>query len=207
MATAALEPVDGMTGDAQALLPLLRARRSVPALLLRAPGPTDAEIDAALEVAMRAPDHGGLRPWRFVLIRGAARERLAELFVRRMRARDPPSPPHKIDKAATQTRNAPLVIALGARVVREHKVPEIEQLLAVGAAAMNLLDAFHLQGYGAILLTGPNAYDREIAAALGFRPEEQLLGFVYVGSRPEALQLPAPAPVDRASCVREWDGR
>jgi nitroreductase len=195
-----------MTGDGQALLSLLRTRRSVPALLLRAPGPSEAEIDAALEVAMRAPDHGALRPWRFVLIRGAARERLAELFVRRMREREPPSPPHKIDKAGAQTRTAPLVIAVGAKLVREHKVPEIEQLLSCGAAVMNLLDAFHAQGYGAILLTGPNAYDGEIAAALGFGPDEQLLGFVYVGSRPAQLQLPSPAPTARASSVREWTG-
>src|SRR5579871_1859691 len=171
-----MEP--SMTGDAEALLSLLRTRRSVPALLLHEPGPSEAEIDAALEVAMRAPDHGGLRPWRFVLIRGAAREPLAQLLVRRMRERDPPSPPHKIDKAATQTRNAPLVIAVGAKLVREHKVPEIEQLLSSGAAVMNLLDAFHVQGYGAILLTGPNAYDGEIARALGFGAEERLLGFV-----------------------------
>ncbi len=195
-----------MTGNDQALLSLLRTRRSVPALLLREPGPSEAEIDVALELAMRAPDHGGLRPWRFVLIRGAARERLAELFVRRMRERDPPSPPHKIDKAATQTRQTPLVIAVGARLVREHKVPEIEQLLSGGAAVMNLLDAFHVQGYGAILLTGPNAYDGEIATALGFTFDEQLLGFVYVGSRPAELQLPSPAPVARGSCVREWIG-
>jgi len=195
-----------MTGDAEALLALLRTRRSVPALLLQEPGPSEAEIDAALEVAMRAPDHGGLRPWRFVLIRAAGREQLAQLLVRRMRERDPPSPPHKIDKAATQTRNAPLVIAVGAKLVREHKVPEIEQLLSSGAALMNLLDAFHVQGYGAILLTGPNAYDGEIAAALGFGADERLLGFVYVGSRAAQLQLPSPAPVERSSCVREWSG-
>ena len=194
-----------MTGE-QKLLDALRTRRSVPALLLREPGPSNDEIEAALEVALRAPDHGGLRPWRFLLIRGDARERLAELFVRRMRERVPPSPPHKIDKAATQTRSAPLVIAAGVKVVREHKVPEIEQLLSGGAAVMNLLDAFHVQGYGAILLTGPNAYDGEIAAALGFAADERLLGFVYVGSRPAQLQLPAPAPIERAACVREWTG-
>jgi nitroreductase len=192
--------------EGAAALPLLRTRRSVPALLLQAPGPSAAEIDAALEVAMRAPDHGALRPWRFVLIRGAARAQLADLLVRRMRERDPPAPPHKIDKTATQTRSVPLVIALGARLLREHKVPEIEQLLASGAAVMNLLNAFHLQGYGAILLTGPNAYDREIAAALGFAADERLLGFLYVGSRPPQLQLPPPPPIERASCVREWTG-
>ena len=195
-----------MTGDQKPLLDLLRTRRSVPALLLREPGPSEAEIEVALELAMRAPDHGGLRPWRFALIRGEAREPFAALLVRRMRERDPPSPAHKIDKAATQMRSTPLVIALAAKVLREHKVPVIEQVLSGGAALMNLLDAFHVQGYGAILLTGPNAYDGEIAKALGFAADEQLLGFVYVGSRPAQLTLPAPAPIERSAYVREWTG-
>lgn len=195
-----------MSPEASRLLDLLRARRSVPALRLADPGPSEAEIELALEIAMRAPDHGALRPWRFVLIRGPARAHLAELLVRRMRERDPPSPAHKIDKADAQTRTAPLVIVIGARTVREHKVPEIEQLLACGAAVMNLLNAFQLQGYGAILLTGPNAYDRQIATALGFAADERCLGFLYVGTPPAGLQLPAPAPSPRSTYVREWSG-
>jgi nitroreductase len=196
-----------MERESERLLELLRSRRSVPALQLREPGPSDAEIDAALEVAMRAPDHGALRPWRFVLIRAAeARVRLAELFVRRMRERDPNTPAFKIDKAGTMPRTAALVIAVGARIERQHKVPEVEQLLSGGAAVMNLLNAFHILGYGAIMLTGPNAYDREIATTLGFADDEQCLGFVYVGSRPDQLQLPAPARIARQDCVREWNG-
>ncbi len=194
-----------MEPNAERLLEALRARRSVPALLLREPGPSDEEINIALETAMRGPDHGALRPWRFVLIRAAARIHLAELLVRRMRERDPNTPPHKLDKAAAMPRTAPLVIAMGARILREHKIPEIEQLLACGAALMNLLNAFHILGYGAIVLTGANAYDPQIAASLGFAADEQCLGFIYVGSRPEQLQLPASTsiPSDR---VREWHG-
>ena len=62
---------------------------------------------------------------------------------------------------------APLVIAAGARILVPHKVPEIEQLLAAVAGVMNLLNAFHAQGFGAIWLTGGNAYDREVADTLG----------------------------------------
>jgi nitroreductase len=153
-----------------------------------------------------APDHGALRPWRFVLIRGAARERLAELFVRRMLARDPGTPPAKLDKARHQPRSAPLVIAVGARILQGHKVPEMEQLLSSGAAVMNLLNAFHAQGFGAIWLTGGNAYDRQVAEQLGFGAEEQLLGFVYVGSigaQPQGVRPPRPSG---ASVAREWGG-
>ena len=98
--------------------------------------------------------------WRFVLIRGAARERLSELFVRRMRERDPLTPPAKLDKAASAAAHRAAGDRRGRAIfVREHKVPELEQLLSAGAAVMNLLNAFHAQGYGAIWLTGANAYD------------------------------------------------
>ena len=159
-------------------LDVLLTRRSVPALQLHEPGPSADQIALAIDAALRAPDHGGLKPLRYVLIQGAARARLSELFVRTMRQREPPAPPGKVEKARMMPLAAPLVIALAARVRTDHKVPEIEQLLASGAATMNLLNAFHAQGFGAVWLTGPNAYDPTITNALGFSPEERCLGFL-----------------------------
>jgi len=179
------------------------SRRSVPALRLRAPGPSSAQIDVALDAALCAPDHGALRPWRFVLIHGTARERLAELLAGRLQAREPDTPPGKIERVRSQARTAPLVIAVGARIQPTHKVPEIEQLLSVGAGVMNLLNAFHALDFGAIWLTGGNAYDPQIAAALSFEPEERCLGFVYVGSR-DAADLPPPRRLERGALVRDW---
>ncbi|HEX4024129.1 MAG TPA: nitroreductase [Steroidobacteraceae bacterium] len=191
---------------AQALAALL-SRHSVPALQLHEPGPDERSIEAALAAAVCAPDHGALHPLRFVLIRGAARERLSQLFVRRMLERDPGIPPAKLDKAGRQPRTAPLVIAVGAHILREHKIPESEQLLSCGAGVMNLLNAFHAQGYGAIWLTGANAYDRQVAEQLGFGPDERCLGFVYVGSvgaqPPQGMR---PPRAQRAAVAREWDG-
>jgi nitroreductase len=179
------------------------SRRSVPALRLREPGPSSAQIDVALDAALSAPDHGLLRPWRFVLIHGAARARLAELLAGRLAEREPQTAAEKIERVRTQARNAPLVIAVGARIRPAHKIPEIEQLLAVGAGVMNLLNAFHALGFGAIWLTGGNAYDPQIAAALGFESTERCLGFIYVGTV-EAAELPAPRRLERGALVRDW---
>jgi nitroreductase len=187
-----------------ALVTLL-SRRSAPALQLREPGPSQAQIDAAIDAALTAPDHGALRPLRLVLIRGAARERLAELFVRRMLERDANVPPNKLDKARRMPVAAPLVIALGARVADSPKVPEIEQLLAAAAGVMNLLNAFHAQGFGAVWLTGGNAYDAPIARALQFAADERSLGFVYVGSFTIPSSV-APRRLEHSGVVREWDG-
>lgn len=194
------------TEPGAAALATLLSRRSVPALQLHAPGPSAAQIDLALDAALHAPDHGMLRPWRFVVIRGAARERLSELFVRRTLERDPSTPEGKLNKTRNQSLNAQVVIAVGARILPGHKVPELEQLLSTGAAVMNLLNAFHAQGYGAIWLTGGNAYDAHIAAALGFGADERCLGFVYVGSADAPPREADARRLQRSAIVREWTG-
>jgi len=194
-----------MTAEIPEALRSLLSRRSIPALQLQQPGPSSAQIDLAVDAALSAPDHGALLPLRLVLIRGAARERLSELFVRRMQQRDAGIPAGKIDKARRMPLSAPLVIAVGARILPEHKVPEVEQLLAAAAGVMNLLNAFHAQGFGAIWLTGGNAYDAQIAAQLGFAADERCLGFVYVGT----IAAPVIAPARRRArggAVRDWDG-
>ena len=183
----------------------LLSRRSVPAQFLGDPGPAEEEIQEALATALHAPDHGRIQPWRLRLIRGAARARFAELLVRAALVRDPQLPAPQLEKLRSRPLQAPLVIAIGARLRADPKVPEIEQLLAAGAGAMNLLNAFHLQGYGAIWLTGPSAYDPTVAAALGYGSEERLLGFLYAGS----IAARTPAPTSRvapAGFVSEWVG-
>jgi len=188
-------------------LETLLTRHSVAALKLREPGPSPQQLTAAIDAALRAPDHGNLKPWRCVLIRAAARVQLSELFVRRMQQREPPAPPGKVEKARTMPLSAPLVIAVGAHIRAEHKVPEVEQLLSCAAATMNLMKALHAQGYESIWHTVPKAYDPQIALGLGFAAQERLLGFVYVGT-PVAGAAPAAviASIDHTGFVRDWSG-
>ena len=40
----------------------------VSAVKLQEPGPSAEELDTILRTALRAPDHGRLRPWRFIVI-------------------------------------------------------------------------------------------------------------------------------------------
>jgi nitroreductase len=190
------------SGAVEALL----SRRSVPALQLSEPGPTAEQIATAIDAALCAPDHGALKPLRMVLIQGEARARLSELLTRRMAERDPPAPPGKVDKTRRMLSSAPLVIAVGARVAEAPKVPELEQLFSAAAGIMNLLNAFHAMGYGAIWLTGPNAYDPEVAQSLRFAADERGLGFVYVGTVASSNKSPAPRQREHAGAVRDWTG-
>jgi nitroreductase len=193
-----------MRADGSNALQTLLTRRSVAALKLGEPGPTAAQIDTAIAAALRAPDHNNLKPWRCVLIQGEARRRLSELLFERMREREPQTPAAKLEKVRNNPLAAPLVIAIGARLRQDRKVPEQEQLLSCGAATMNLQNAFHAQGFASIWLTGGNAYDPQVAQTLGFAADECCLGFVYVGSgaAPDSL-VP---PMNPSEHVREWKG-
>lgn len=168
---------------------------------LTAPGPTPEELDLVFDMALRARDHGGLRPWRFAVIRGQAREALGEVFVQAAREREPHADPERFRAKALA---APLVVAMAARVRAGHKVPEREQEMAVAAAAMNMLNALHLLGYGGFWATGANVRDEHVRRSLGFGATERMIGFLYVGTPPQASR--PPQRPSRQAHVREWTG-
>ncbi|MEK6421171.1 MAG: nitroreductase [Burkholderia gladioli] len=169
---------------------------------LAEPGPSDRELDAIFDAALRAPDHGNLKPWRFVLIRGEARRALGQVLVRLADAREPDAPAGANAHRANKPLAAPVLIAIAASLVQHRKVPETEQLLAVGAAAMNLLNAVHQLGYGGFWSSGIDSREAVLHDTLGFAPNEQLLGFIYVGT--PAADAPATMRPARDAFVREW---
>jgi nitroreductase len=191
--------------------PLERPARVTPALdlllsrqsagLLEEPAPHGAELDLILEAGLRAPDHGRLRPWRFVLIRGEARLAWGERLAEAAQARDPASADALGERFRAWVRRTPLIIAVGAEIRANHKIPEIEQILSAGAAAMNMLNAIHMLGYAGMWVTGPNAYDPQVNAWLGFEPPSRLVGFLAVGTPKAAPRIERPS---RAEHVREW---
>ncbi|MFM0211200.1 nitroreductase [Paraburkholderia sediminicola] len=169
---------------------------------LTEPAPADAELDLIFDAALRAPDHGNLRPWRFVTIRGDARGHLGDVLVDLACARSPGEPRSAHAHRRQKAYAAPLVIALGAAISAQSTVPETEQLLAVGAATMNMLNAIHALGYGGFWATGPDSYEAQLRDTLGFAPNERLVGFLFVGTPKNPGKQPArPA---RSEHVREW---
>jgi nitroreductase len=181
-----------------AIAPLLE-RRSVSPKRLRAPGPGPEHIDLILQAALRAPDHGGLHPWRVVEFRDAQRAALADRFEAEKRRRDPLASPADLRRAREHATRPPVLLAFIVVPRPRSKVPAREQWLGAGAALGNLLNAAHQLGFGAIMLSGERCFDPVLGAELGVKPEEFLAGFVSLGSVVEA-----PPPRNHALPGQVW---
>lgn len=170
-------------------LALIQKRNS--ASKLKAPGPGRAELVEIFKSALRAPDHGRLGPWRFIVIEGDDREELGRLFADALRVADPEASIEKCQGEAARPLRAPLIITVVARVDANAKVPAIEQLLSAGCAAQNILLSAEALGYAAIWRTGDMAYDKRVHRGLGLQENEAIVAFIYIGTRDgEAKALP-----------------
>ncbi len=151
---------------------------------LAEPGPGLEDLDRLMQAAARAPDHGRLRPWRLIVLEGAVREAFTAAAAEAKRARLPAMTAEQLAAERDKMNRSPTIVVVACAVNREQtKVPEIEQVVAVGAAAQNLFLAAHDLGYGVMWKTGAAAYDPEVKATLGLRPDDHIVAIMHVGAR------------------------
>ena len=111
-------------------------------------------------------------------------------------ADDPQITAEKLKGLRHKPMRAPVVIIASAFLQIHPKVPEIEQLLSVGAASENLLLALDSLGYGAIWRTGGMAYNQHFARAIGLAGNEKIVGFIYTGKVDGERLQSAEADID-----------
>lgn len=155
--------------------------------------PTREQLTQVLQAAVRAPDHGRLRPWRFMVIEGEQRRKFGDLLAASARRRVPGLSEGDLQRERDKAMRAPMIIVTACKVVPGTKVPGIEQVLAAGAATQNILLALHALGFAAAWKTGEAAYDPEVKKSLGFSAEDHLVGFVYAGGGAGASFAPGKA--------------
>ncbi len=157
------------------------------------PVPRDL-IKKLLSAAVQAPNHHHVRPWRFVVMTGAARNRLGERMAQALKKRQPDIPDAALEVECGRPLRAPVLIAVGVDKPADAKVIEVENISATAAAVQNLLLAARDLGLAGMWRTGAAAYDPDIKTFLGFAPDQNILAFLYIGY-PE-FERP---PVDRPS--------
>jgi nitroreductase len=146
------------------------------------PGPNAEQLQAILVAGASAPDHGRMQPWRFIVIDGEARTRLGELMAQSLQRREPAIPEDRRAAERKKALRAPTIIVVAAAIRDNPKVPDVEQVIAAGAAAQNMLVAAHAMGLGGFWRTGDFAYDAEVKRAFGFAETDAIVAVLYIGS-------------------------
>lgn len=151
---------------------------------LSEPGPSPEDLERLLLAAGRAPDHGRLKPWRLIVLKDAVRAAFTAAAAEAKRARLPDMSGEQLAAEREKMNRSPTIVVVGCAVNREqNKIPEIEQVVAVGAAAQNLFLAAHDLGLGVMWKTGAAAYDPAVKATVGLSPDDHIVAIMHLGAR------------------------
>ncbi|MET9960479.1 nitroreductase [Streptomyces sp. NPDC006326] len=161
--------------------------------VLDGPSPSDDEFTYLVQGASSAPDHGRLRPWRWVLLRGDDRDVLGRAL-----ADEDGADETAARQLTAKLRRAPMTAALVFSPHTGHRVPEWEQLAAASCMAHSLMLLLHARGYGSIWRTGRLARSAAACAVLGLREDEQLLGSLDIGT-PDPANVRTRRPLEDVS--------
>lgn len=179
---------------------LTAVQQRVSSAILNDPAPTQEQLNELFKAALRAPDHGALTPWRFLTIQGEARQIFSNALYDIAKADDRPE--RVVNKMKKIGLRAPMIIVVIASPKDSEKIPDIEQEWAAVAATQNLLIAAEAVGLGAIWRTGWPAFHAQVSSLLGLTENEKVVGYVYLGQRPE--QRRPIEPLNQADYVSEW---
>jgi nitroreductase len=172
-------------------LDLLLARRSGSAKAMKEPGPSKKQLAEILKAGARAPDHGKLFPWRFIVFEGKGRVRAGDILAEAMEADGERA--KQVEEERVRFLRAPLVIGVISSAREQHKIPVWEQELSAGAVCQNILVAATALGFVGNWLTEWYAYHPVVKERLGLKPGERVAGFIYIGmSKDELEERPRP---------------
>ena len=181
----------GFNHPAPDALDLLLTRRSGSAKAMTGPGPSREQLAEILRAGARAPDHGKLFPWRFIVFEGEARARFGDILGAVLDAEG--ERPKQIEEERARFLRAPLVIGVISSARELIKIPVWEQELSAGAVCQNILIAAHAMGFVGNWLTEWCAYHPVVKEKMGLNPGERVAGFIYIGmSAVELEERPRP---------------
>ena len=192
-----------MTSSAESKLHFLLSRRS--STSLGAPGPTREELDQILRAAGAVPDHGLLRPFRFVLVEGDGRTELGNALAAVALERKPALTPVAQDAIRAKAFRSPTILVLVASP-KPGKVEIWEQHATAACAGYAITLAAHAIGVGAVWKSVPFTRGTALVSALGLTDTEEMLGWIHLG-KPTRDDAPPPrTPLDLTALVTVIDG-
>ncbi len=162
---------------------LITSRQNISPKRLESPGPNSSQLAQIFRSAASAPDHGLVRPWRFVVVPTDKRELLAEVFAMALVDRDPSATLEQIETAREKAHRAPfLMLAIARLGTCEPPIPQLERMVSVGAAVQNMLLMAHGQGFGSSLTSGQAMQSPRMRELFSLETGEEAVCFLNLGT-------------------------
>lgn len=166
-------------------LTLLTTRRSEKKLI--EPAPNKSQLEKMFQAALHAPDHGKLRPYRFVVIEKHKLPNLVDLLKQAVVELDLGE--ERIKKAESFANKAPMIIAVIAKTDHSvKKVPGWEQMLTAGCATYALQLAANAQGFANVWVTGPWVEAEALKKGLNCTSNDKIIALVLLGTEQDKLE-------------------
>ena len=164
-------------------LELITTRQNISPRRLVAPGPDEAQVDTMFRAAAAAPDHGEIRPWRFVLVPSDKRHLLADVFAQALIERDAEATAEQIENAREKAFRAPfLALAIARLGPCETDIEPLERMVSMGAAVQNFLLCAHSLGFGSSLTSGQAMRSLPLRQLFQMSEGEQAVCCINVGT-------------------------
>jgi nitroreductase len=175
------------------VLECITTRQNISPRRLAAPGPGEDQVQLMFRAAAAAPDHGEIRPWRFVRVPPDKRASLADVFAQALIERDAEATVEQIDKAREKAFRAPFLAMVIARLGPcEPDIGPLERMVSLGAAIQNFLLCAHSLGFGSGLTSGQALRSLPLRQLFQLSEGEQAVCCINVGtvtqSKPTRLQ-------------------
>jgi nitroreductase len=189
-----------MSQTNQAALDFMLTRRSYPAQALNAPVPDRDQLHTILTAASRSPDHGKLEPWRFIVLGRDALQAVADALP--AEGKRIGIPQDKIDKPVMTYSGAQLAVVVVCSPKDSEKVPQTEQVYAVGGVCLGLVNAALASGFGATWLSGWFSHNRDfIRDHFNLADHETIAGIVHIGT---CANTPSDRPRPDIDAITDW---
>jgi len=171
------------------------SRKSIP--LMEDPKPNKSQLKKIYKAGLRAPDHGGLNPWKFIEVSGKDRLKLGKKFVNVTKKVKKNPSKELLSKVKNAPLRAPLIIITIANIKKDKPIPEIEQILSAGAAAQNMMLACSAMGFYSIWRTGHLAFNEYINKSLKLKKSDVVIGYLYIGSSSKKIPSPKKLKIEK----------
>ncbi len=180
--------------NAEELLTLIKSRRSVMPTNYSEEKISQEELQKILESANWAPNHKRTEPWRFKIIDGKGKQRLADFMVGKYLENTPPEAQSDRKKSAIIEK-----CLLSDKIIlicmkTSHQLPEWEELAAMSMAVQNMWLMCTVMGIGSYW-SSPGAISK-MKEFVELEDDENCWGLFYMGKRKEPLQESNRKPIE-----------